>query len=274
MGKWIKSAMLSVTMLLIFSTSVVHAFNPGAHLYIADQVFDKQLYKIDLYYGSVAPDLALYVANPEKWPRAFKDTHYLDYDLLDDAIGFAQTSFARGWLTHNERWGADHIAHITYNGSDGYVINKANILSSTLSIDPEFAHYAIETAIDVLLSNNLDHKLGEKLRYSVLFRSWRDRDLLVNVFVSKKRTNRLTLASAEFTFRSLVSRYAMALSLPAEEKLESLALLGAQLAQEFYGMEVTPEQVQAILSAAIALCESDYEDVIDQTVIQIKNHIF
>ena len=271
MKKIIRSGMLSIVMLLIFSTSIVHAFNAGAHLYIADRVFKKQIYKIDLFYGSIAPDLSLYVKNTESWPNAFDDTHYDSIDLRDDASGFTQTNFARGWLTHNEQWGADYIAH---NATDGYVKNKAETLSSEFFLNEEFAHYAIEVAIDLLLSNNDDDKLGEKLLKTVLFRSWKDRNLLVNVFVFGGNTDWLTLASAEFTFRNLVIRYAMALSLPEQEKLPALALLGVQLAQEFYGMEVTPEEVQGILTAAITLCESDYEQVIRQTVKQIKANIF
>lgn len=48
-----------------------YAFNSAAHIYIAEHVLGDQI--IDLYYGSISPDIASY-ANPEKWPTAFEDS--------------------------------------------------------------------------------------------------------------------------------------------------------------------------------------------------------
>ena len=61
-----------------------------------------------------------------------------------------------GWLTHNEKdpWGADHYAHI----DPGYIVKKAEGLSG---INAEFAHRAVEVAVDLLLKNE-DPQLGRK----------------------------------------------------------------------------------------------------------------
>lgn len=265
-----------VFIILILGPSSAYAFNSVAHLYIAEQVFQDYTQKNDLFYGSIAPDLSLYVAKPEKWPTSFEDTHYNFIDLRSYAWGFTQTAFASGWLTHNEVWGADYYAHIEYPpGNDkGYVIEKAATLSTQTGLNPEFAHYVIEVAIDLLLKNNDDQKLGEKLLLSNLLRSWEDRNLLVKVLVWKgKRTDWLTLATAELTFRNLVNRYAMALVLPSPYDKKALAELGAKLALEMYGIEASKEELLNILETAITLCEDDYKEVINFAIEQIQNRL-
>jgi hypothetical protein len=191
MGKLFKLLSFLVGITIILGLSIAHAFNSATHLYIAQRVF--QVQDIDLYYGSIAPDLALY-ADPGKWPTSFEDTHYNYIDLRSYALGFTQKAFALGWLTHNEAWGADYYAHrvnplgnntcVTQGYYQGYVIEKACLLAGRTGIDPEFAHYAVETAIDLLLRSNDDPQLGKKLLNANLFRSWVDRNLLAKVLVS------------------------------------------------------------------------------------------
>lgn len=271
MKRLIRFRSFLMVMSLISWPSLVQAFNPATHLYIADKVFQNCRPKIDLYYGSIAPDLALYVREPEKWPTAFDDTHYNFIDLNSYALCLSGKAFASGWLTHNEEWGADHYAHIEYplGGDKGYVIEKAELLSSQTGLALEFAHSAIETGIDLLLKND-DPKLGEKLLEANLLRSRQDRQLLVKVLIRKEnRTDRLTLARAELIFRNLVGQYAGALALPSPKDKEALAELGAKLALEMYGIEISPEEVLNLLNTAIGLCEQDYKAVIDYTIEQI-----
>jgi hypothetical protein len=249
----------------------VHAFNPATHIFIAERVFPESSHKIELYYGSIAPDLALY-APERKWLTAFHDTHKDFIDFSPAALSPAQEAFAQGWLTHNEGWGADHYAHI----DPGYLIIKAETLikvaENHLRIDlhPEFAQFAVEVAVDVLLKND-DAKLGEKLVEANLFRSQEDRKLLIDVLVDKERkTDWVTLASKELTFRNLVGRYATALALPTPQDKEALAQLGVQLAQEMYGItDFTKEQLLGLLNAAIDLC-GDYRGIIDLAIAGIN----
>jgi hypothetical protein len=257
-------------MALSLSPTLVQAFNPATHLYIAERVFPNSVQKIDLYYGSIAPDLVYYVLQPDKWPTptAFEDTHYEYINLRPYAWGPTQRAFAKGWLTHNEKWGADYYAHI----NPGYVIDKASLLSAKTGIRPEFAHYAIEVAIDLLLKRN-DAEIGEKLLKASLLRSWEDRQLLVKVLVLRgKRTDWLTLASAELAFRNLVVRYAWALALPSPQDEQTLARLGAQLAVEMGITTVSPDDVLYLLGIAVGLCE-DYYPVIEDAIEGIKRNL-
>jgi len=276
MKKLLKSGIFLMVMTLILGPTFVHSFNSATHIYIADQVFPNCIDKINLYYGSIAPDLALYVANQSKWSTAFGDTHYDYKDLRPYAWSSIQKAFAKGWLTHNEEWGADHYAHIGYpinSGTNGigYVIEKAQSLSDQTGLDPEFAHFVIEVAIDLLLKND-DPKLGEKLLSATLLRSWQDRNLLANVLVWQARvTDWVTLASAELTFRNLVGRYAMAFALPIPYDKYALANLGVQLAEEMYGITVTEEQLLSILEIALNLC-NDYKGIIDAAIEEINQN--
>jgi hypothetical protein len=88
-----------------------------------------------------------------------------------------------------------------------------------------------------------------------------------------KRTDWLTVATTELTFRNLIGHYAMALVLPGPLDQKALGELGAQLAWEMYGIEVSPEERQGILEHAIELCENDYKDVIDHAIQQIGDNI-
>ncbi|MBN1847462.1 MAG: hypothetical protein JW932_02655 [Deltaproteobacteria bacterium] len=278
MKKLYRIGLISIVMILMMVPTISQAFSSATHIYIAEKVFNPIRNKIDLYYGSMAPDMALYVADAVRWPSAFLDTHYHYMDLRSYARGNIQTAFAKGWLTHNEAWGADYFAHIEYpfgSGNDGYVIQKATQLVDMFEmLNIEFAHFAIEVAIDLLLKND-DPSLGGKLLFANLLRSWQDRNLLANVLVwQERRTDWFTLAMSELTFRNLIHQYALAFSLPGQQAKDALAELGVQLASEMYGIEgVTPEQLFVILDAAISLCVADYQDVIHHTINQIKNNL-
>lgn len=251
----------------------VQAYNSGAHLYIAEQVFPNASSKNDLYYGAVAPDIASFLSNPGKWPTAMQDTHYAP-DLRSYANTATQLSFADGWASHSEAAGADFYAHISFNNAEGYVIVKQNALVNDLNIDPTFAHTAIEVAVDLLVKWNMDPALGSKLLKASLLRSWEDRFLLSRVMVFRfKRTDWCTLVSDEVLFRSVLTQYAKALSRQSPGDKKALAQLGAQLATLFYGLSVTPQEVEVVLEKALKLCESDYREAIEQTVTNVRLYL-
>jgi len=282
MGEWemkkeIRLWMLLLGMVIFVIPSHVGAFNSATHLYIAEHVFQEvsgplappaSQFKPDLYYGSIGPDIDFFVRRPEKWLTAFDDTHHQFVDLRPLASSPAQMAFANGWLTHNEEdpWGADHYAHI----DPGYIINKAEGLSG---IPSEFAHLAIEVAIDVLLKDE-DPLLGEKLLNALQRHSWKDRTLLTDVFVkNQERTDRLTLIIAELNFRQIMVQYARALSKPAPEDKEALAQWGAMLAQKLYGVRISSDFLKGILEDAIDLVKDDYKQTIDAVIEGIKNNL-
>jgi len=127
----------------------------------------------------------------------------------------------------------------------------------------------------LLLRNNDDPKLGKKLLNAILFRSWIDCYLLAKgLFWEEKRTDWQTLATAELTFRNLVSRYAIALALPSPYNEKAFAKLGAQLALELYEIDISQEEVLNILETAITLCEGDYKEAINYAIEEIQNQLW
>lgn len=273
MKRAIRYGLLVAVLVVGVGLGSAFAFNPGAHMYIAENVFPSVAEKTDLFYGSMAPDIALYVP-AGKWDTAFNDTHYEYIKLSPYAWGAQQKAFTKGWLTHNEDWGADWYAHGHYPDYNGYVNRNAFFLTQQpgyTDYSIEFMHFAVEVAIDVLLKSQ-DHDLGEKMLKAVVFRSPGDRDLLLRVLWWKyNRTDWVTLVSTELAFRSLVTRYATALALPAPLDRLALASLGVQLAKELFGIEnITEQQLLDLLNDAIGLCADDYMDPIKAAIQGIK----
>lgn len=267
---------LLFVMATTLETDPAQAFNSGTHIYIAEQVFPFCFDKIDLYYGSIAPDLDMFVTPPDNWPTAFEDTHKNFIDLRSDARTLSQKAFAKGWFIHNGVRGADFYAHGKFPQSKkGYVIIKAKLLmprAEGLMLD--FAHSIIETAVDLLLKYNLDPEIGGKLLNACLNRSLQDLWLLVKVFVYEEGvTNWVTLVSAESFFLEITTQYAEFLSLPPVQDQEALAQLIAQIAYEMYGIEVPADQVLELLKYAIYLCQDDYQEAIDAAIGGIKKYL-
>ncbi len=270
MKKVFRFGVLLTDLGVIFGPAVGQAFNPATHIYIAEKVCPACGPKNDYFYGAISPDLAMYVGQPEKWPTSFADTHY-DFIDLSPAKTWSQKAFAKGWWTHNEIQGADFYAHGIYPyTTPGYVLQKAEVISSTYGVDIDLAHYLVETAVDLLVKKNLDPKIGVKLLNAVLFRSYEDQVLLTHVLVfGAKKTDWLTLASAELTFRNLTARYAMALSLPSPLDKGAIADLGVKLAKEFYGLDIDKATLLGWINFAMAFC-SDYQGVLQGTINGIK----
>jgi hypothetical protein len=268
MNKTLRFAVLLISLLLVVSP--VFAFNSGTHIYIAEKVYKKLWVPItlDLQYGSIAPDFSTFVGDPSKWDplQAFNQTHLQYIDLRPDAWTFAQKAFAKGWITHNQLWGADWYAHIAYNGNGGYVTVRAEVLSGETGLPEEFTHFAVEAAIDLLLQENKDRFLGEKLLLANLLRNREDQNLLIRVLVwREKKTDLLTLVSTELTFRGIEHEYAKALAGSNLGNIEPLVAFGVAMAENLYGVPIDADDVRNLLIAAIGKC-GDYEGVITASI--------
>jgi hypothetical protein len=271
MKRILKRTVFLFVVVAILSPFQGQAFNPATHVYItakvAKQVFPFTFDKTNLYYGSIAPDISSY-ADPADWPNGFCETHYRFTKLPYAWWNPIQKAFAQGWQIHNERWpwGADYYAHgtCTYSGScpegackyDGYVPEQAALLAKEFSLDENLAHFAIEVAIDVLLIDNKDRTLGQKLLSAALFRSPGDMDLLASVH--DIGVGLAALTSAESTFRNLVINYATALTLPEPLRMGLLGEIGVQVANGMGAPGIDSATVQLILEAAINQCRLTY----------------
>jgi hypothetical protein len=246
----------------------LHAYNPGAHIYIAQHSLGTLGPNFD--YGALASDIVWY-ANPASPGYAlWLQAHTFD-DLSSLANTFLEQRFAKGWMTHNEVWGADSFAH----GPNGYVVLKAGQLAQVFpdvpflqGYDNPLGHSAIEMAIDLLLKRQ-DPMLGAKVISATLLRSPDGPELLVQQGV----TDAATLTAAESVFRDLLVRYGSALALPAPLDRQAMAQLASQIAKQIYQTDVSPQQAAVILNVAIQLCKTDYLPPINWAIASVRNHM-
>ncbi len=294
MKKMLKHTVFFLGVIATLSPVLGQAFNPAAHVYIAGkvarQVFPFTFDKINLYYGSMAPDISSY-ADIGDWPNGFCETHYRFTKLPYVWWNPIQKAFAQGWQIHSEvgPWGADYYAHGTCSyvaaapcslvncNYNGYVPTQAAELVKAFPVlNQDLAHFAIEVAIDILLVDDKDHALGEKLLSAALFRSSEDVRLLAKVFVDRQDgagTDWGSLSSAESTFRNLVINYATALTLPDPLRMALLGEIGVQVASALGATELDSDDVQAILMEAIDLCRSsNYYGPVDEAIKGIINN--
>ena len=282
MKKMLKHMVFFLVVIAILSPVLGQAFNPAAHVYIAGkvarQVFPFTFDKVNLYYGSIAPDISSYT---DSWPNGFCETHYGFTKLPYAWWNPIQKAFAQGWEIHSEigPWGADYYAHWAhgYSGScpftpqmyDGYVPTQARILAANFFLNEDLAHFAIEVAIDILLVDNKDHSLGQKLLSAALFRSPGVVNFLANV--EDMGVTPEALSSAESTFRNLVINYATALTLCDPLRMALLGEIGVQIASA-YGVDIDSATVQEILRTAVDQCKTTYYEPVDQAIKGIINN--
>ncbi|MFX0202384.1 MAG: zinc dependent phospholipase C family protein [Candidatus Hodarchaeota archaeon] len=269
MKKLLKSGIFLMVMVLILAPTFTQAFNSAAHTFIAERVYKGCWQKIDLRYGSIAPDLALL----EPWNGAYEDTHLIYADLRSYVWRWssAQRAFAKGWWTHGiaDSYADEYIYSKIVENPD-FLAAIAAVLDGDVGDAVKLAHYAIEKALDVLLKDEYPG-LALNLLNAVLLRSWQDRSLLVKVFVWEAgRTDWLTMVETESAFRHLDCRYAVALALSSLSDVTPLAELGEQLASEWYDIDISADDLADILNAAIVLCGEDYEAAIESTIEEIR----
>ena len=265
------------------------ALNSGAHIYVTQEVFGSN--DVDLLYGSIAPDLSSYVSDPAMWESGFEDTHYNYIILKPQGWTEPWKRFTIGWMVHNEEWAADWYSHIEYTYQDGstgngYVIDKASMLLYALGQlgyplpgSPEMqmmiAHNTIEFAIDILIQEYLDGNLGEKLYYVALNRSDEDVRRLFNILVAKNKvTDRNTLYQSEMNFRNLILSFSSALAASNSSNYWGpLAVFGSEMANDLYGVTITPYEVAGLLQMAMSICSNDFEQFLDDTIDGVRGDL-
>lgn len=261
-----------VVVVVVLAGARLQAWNPATHIYIAQKVYPAYAQAPQLWYGAMAPDLSMYVPDPNAWSTAFWDTHWIAPDLRPWARTNAQRTFARGWITHNEMYGADHYAHgLPPYYLAGYVTLRANLLAKAATISPDLAHYAVETAVDILMQTR-HPELADELMGAVPESPTLVDGLLARVFAwwPLRRTDAATLASAEYAFGNVIQGtpslpgYAIALKYSTVQDYEAMVAVGVQLQQQM-GLPPDPDQVRALLAASIGMC-GDYETAINLTI--------
>lgn len=267
----------ALVLLLLMSSIPALAWGPGGHAAIAIGVADqmsvtpsRDYLLLQMVYGASAPDLA-WMAN-EPLASALGAATHLDpgyQEPWDRAAWWSQVqrSFAWGWLTHNEAWGADYYAHIVNpltDASPGYVEDQAAALSALTGVPADTCHYYVEVAVDLLLDQQRPALgLGELLAKAAASRDPQVASLLVRCYADVPGSGLLRVLAFEAAHRTYLATYGAALALPAGADDAALAAAMAAL----YGL--TLQQSAACLAAAKELCQqpgAHYQNALASTI--------
>ena len=214
-----------------------------------------------------------------------------------------------GFASHNEDWGADHTAHINSVGiksGEGYVVTKKKILAPQLKLGitlflnskgiayvPELldelslviADSAVESAVDLLVSQNEDAQIGTRMLAAAKLRS-----PFVPMLLSKgyakdlageagiiAEESILLIVETETQFKEYMELYGGILT--QENAVDLMAEQGAQLAEvmleERYGIvvEVPAELMKTGLLAAVDVVKNDYSGELAATLEYVARQL-
>jgi len=286
-------------------------WNQATHAYISDRLGARTGNdNLQEMWGSVAPDFFNYIFAPELCPGWVSDQTHGTYTetflkVWDAAESEKEDALAYGFLSHNQAWGADFVAHISglrpgYE-NDGYIIIKAKQLLVTPLDDPAIpphttfgdvfaesfgmspdqallvAHGITEYAIDIRLGREVDPRLGRKLATAARSETKRFADLLVKAFAAdyaaycfegdeEKATSVLT--AAEKGHRKDMIYLGQAISRPEPVAVQLLAEQLVAILPGLLGGPIpanTQEIMEAGIFTAMTLC-GDYQSEIEATI--------
>ncbi len=242
-------------------------------------------------YGAMAPDMFNFRFDLPVYGdgEIYFQLHYYWENLWDLQKTGMEKALGYGFISHNDHWGADAIAHhagITYGTDEGYVIAKARDL---LAADPsllwfvdeptalELTHTFVEYGLEII-SKRIDPKLGQKVTQAACCRSPRFPSMLTKayaeslapLFGNDPDLAGQTIVSNEAEFRFQTMLYGQLLMLDEPDLTWALS---EQLAQftDAYGIELPPgvdpiEIIHGYLQRAVQLCEDDFEAELDATL--------
>jgi hypothetical protein len=166
---------LGVLMMVGGLVSTSLAWERGTHAFIAEQLRKGGgPNTIGAMYASTCPDAFNYMFTGQG--ALYRDyfyemSHFQAMSLWDAAKTGPEKNAARGFVSHNNVWGADKTAHIgslTLLPNEGYVITKAKMVDGYLSqtvpayaalmgnapgVGLEICHQIVEAAGDMILKN-------------------------------------------------------------------------------------------------------------------------
>jgi len=283
MRKWLRGPLVFLLMLAVAMPAL--AWGTATHIAIGLGVaqakhltFPNRYVFLQAVYGATAPDFALAARDPLK-SALFAATHeapgYLRVPALANPLSPIERAFAFGWLTHNQAWAGDLYAHLLNPltrppAPPGYVVERAIALREAESetISEQAAHDYIEAAVDLLLDQRPPNLgLPALLRTAAYYRDARIPRLLAKAY-GDVAGNPAKIIALESAFRSYVTAYGRALSLPTgqDDALVAYALAALE--------GLTPAHSAAVLAEAKALClepDHSYRNALLATIALIAS---
>jgi hypothetical protein len=287
----------------------VFAWGSATHAYIAHEIGVQQgSSSLNEIYGALLPDAFNVMFGDPYQAHLWTQTHYEFMKLVDSAVSDSDRAVAYGFAGHNEAWGADQTAHISAIGhpEEGYVICKQNELAAALepqirlfllfagvsnasqvidAVLPTVAHTAIETAVDLLILENEDPDVGQRLVLAARTRGWSAPILLSKAyaadFAAEAGTTEAVAApliiAAESEFRYQMELYGTALS--QEDPIAAVSEQGAEIAKMLLAAEhgiiadVPASLMKEILDSATDLVQDDYAEELAATITRVREEL-
>lgn len=285
------------------------AWGTATHAYLAHGAAQGRLNSREIY-GSTVPDLFNLMLDSPDYDYLVNQTHYHFGKVQKKAKGTDLESFAFGFISHNEKWGADRTAHrkgFTTPG-EGYIIAQSALLGPKLqpqiqtiledsgvplapllagTISVRLAHPVTESAIDLLIKRNQDPLIGQEMLQSAQERPSAAPDLLVAAY-GKSIAHRMNISEeeagsfirdAEAALRDRMIRYGEILSESEEEAIQDLSNEGGVLIDGYLqfvtGVEihVPPEVLTDFLHLALQQVEENYRAEIAATLSYLQQHM-
>jgi hypothetical protein len=290
--------------------AAVYAWGSATHAYLAKQTAnDPDLSTIHgRIYGAVVPDLFNLMFGSPDYSYLYHQTHYNYAKMRRLSRGTDLLPFASGYVSHCEKWAADFTAH--RNGRttrDGYIVVKAGFLAPKMKpqietilqragmtdllwlagfISAQLAHPFIETAIDLLVSQNEDPDIAVELAQSAEERPSSMPDLLVAAYgsafaahlkIPREEADGL-IREAEAGFQDTMVRYGGILAMRRSGAMQALAEQGATLVEGFFKsflkkeIEAPPEILLECLELATQEIEADYSEELSDTLEYLRKN--
>ncbi|RII28596.1 MAG: hypothetical protein CXR31_01575 [Geobacter sp.] len=306
MGRKVRMTLGLICFLFVMMPAAAFSWNQATHAYIADRLgASVGIDNLSEMWGSTAPDMYNFVFDEALCPGWIGDQLQGTYaetslKVWNAAETNSEKALAYGFVSHNDTWGADSVAH--HFGlrpgyeNDGYIIIKARQLLTTpvdpanpertfgaafadLRMDPDMAllvaHLITEEAVDIRLGNEVAPLLGRRLATAARNETKRFQPLLVKAYAADYAANcsgfddddqaaANVLTAVEKGHRKDMIFLGQAISQPEPVAVQMLA---DQLAGVLFELElsVPVEILKAALFSAIGICD-DYKEEIDAAV--------
>jgi hypothetical protein len=293
----------TILITLLMTAQSAFSWGSATHAYIDDHIGKKSGQKnFNELHGGMAPDTFNFMFDHPAWSAFLYAKTHDDFDALRGKAKTGQDkALAFGFVSHNDLWGADHTAHhsgLTYGQGQGYVIAKALILQPAIqaqvsvlfpglpsdmlfAISMEFAHDAVEYAVDILIKD-LDPAIGLKIMAAAESRAPDFPELLVRTYAEDLQnfaglhllTASRLIVTTERDFRRRILLYGEALT---QDKQTALDCFSAELAQatvgflSAYGLSLSPgvdvtPLIEFFMAQAMELCGGDFGAELNATI--------
>ena len=294
---------LIIAVVVLAVPDLSFGWGAATHAYLAKELgHEPGVLNLQEMYGAVVPDIFNLMFGYEHQDYLWNKTHYEFMKVVDEGKDDESRAFGYGFASHNENWGADHTAHINSVGiksGEGYVVTKKKILAPQLKLGmmlflnskgiaytPELldelslaiADSAVESAVDLLVSQNEDTQIGTRILAAAKLRS-----PFVPMLLSKAYAKDLggeagiiaeeailLIVETETQFKEYMELYGGILT--QENAVDLMAEQGAKLAEQMlegrYGIivEAPSELMKTALLAAVDVVKDNYSEELAATL--------